>query len=133
MRLSVWLAGKMRRRPVGTGTITTGSGGAAKRLRRMYWSANAKATRLLLGPGPSNVPADVLEAMGQPLIGHLDPAFLDLLEHRDLSNEIAERSGVKHESPQAILLRDGKAIWNASHMSITSDSLLEAVKNKRLN
>jgi alanine-glyoxylate transaminase/serine-glyoxylate transaminase/serine-pyruvate transaminase len=36
--------------------------------------------RLLLGPGPSNVHPRVLEAMAQPLIGHLDPAFLDLLD-----------------------------------------------------
>jgi alanine-glyoxylate transaminase/serine-glyoxylate transaminase/serine-pyruvate transaminase len=36
--------------------------------------------RLLLGPGPSNVHADVLAAMAQPLVGHLDPAFLDLVD-----------------------------------------------------
>lgn len=37
-------------------------------------------TRLLLGPGPSNVAPAVLEAMAQPLVGHLDPAFLDVLD-----------------------------------------------------
>ncbi len=37
-------------------------------------------TRILLGPGPSNVHPRVLRALGQPLIGHLDPAFLDLME-----------------------------------------------------
>lgn len=36
--------------------------------------------RLLLGPGPSNVHESVLAAMAQPLAGHLDPAFLELLE-----------------------------------------------------
>jgi alanine-glyoxylate transaminase/serine-glyoxylate transaminase/serine-pyruvate transaminase len=36
--------------------------------------------RLLLGPGPSNVPPSVLAAMAQPLAGHLDPAFLALLD-----------------------------------------------------
>jgi alanine-glyoxylate transaminase / serine-glyoxylate transaminase / serine-pyruvate transaminase len=36
--------------------------------------------RLLLGPGPSNVHPRVLRAMAQPLIGHLDPAFLALLD-----------------------------------------------------
>jgi alanine-glyoxylate transaminase/serine-glyoxylate transaminase/serine-pyruvate transaminase len=36
--------------------------------------------RLLLGPGPSNVHPRVLAAMAQPLVGHLDPAFLDVLE-----------------------------------------------------
>jgi alanine-glyoxylate transaminase/serine-glyoxylate transaminase/serine-pyruvate transaminase len=37
-------------------------------------------TRLLLGPGPSNVSPRVLAAMSQPLVGHLDPAFLSLLD-----------------------------------------------------
>ena len=36
--------------------------------------------RLLLGPGPSNVHPRVLEAMSRPLVGHLDPAFLALLD-----------------------------------------------------
>jgi len=42
--------------------------------------------RLLLGPGPSNVPPRVLAAMSQPLLGHLDPAFLEIMSavQRDL-------------------------------------------------
>jgi alanine-glyoxylate transaminase / serine-glyoxylate transaminase / serine-pyruvate transaminase len=36
--------------------------------------------RLLLGPGPSNVPARVRAAISQPLLGHLDPAFLAILD-----------------------------------------------------
>src|SRR5262245_66201317 len=36
--------------------------------------------RLLLGPGPSNVHPRVLRAMAQPLVGHLDPSFLALLD-----------------------------------------------------
>lgn len=35
--------------------------------------------RCLLGPGPSNIHPRVLQAMGYPLIGHLDPQFLDLM------------------------------------------------------
>jgi alanine-glyoxylate transaminase/serine-glyoxylate transaminase/serine-pyruvate transaminase len=37
-------------------------------------------TRLLLGPGPSNAHPRVLEAMSRPLLGHLDPAFLGIVE-----------------------------------------------------
>src|SRR6266853_274422 len=36
--------------------------------------------RLLLGPGPSNVPASVLQTMAKPLVGHLDPSFIALME-----------------------------------------------------
>ncbi|MDG2335838.1 MAG: alanine--glyoxylate aminotransferase family protein [Myxococcota bacterium] len=41
---------------------------------------NLPSPRRLLGPGPSNVHADVLQAMARPLVGHLDPAFLEILE-----------------------------------------------------
>jgi alanine-glyoxylate transaminase/serine-glyoxylate transaminase/serine-pyruvate transaminase len=43
-------------------------------------TTSAIPERLLLGPGPSNAPARVLEAMRQPLLGHLDPAFLALMD-----------------------------------------------------
>ncbi|MGH2792970.1 MAG: pyridoxal-phosphate-dependent aminotransferase family protein [Actinomycetota bacterium] len=36
--------------------------------------------RMLFGPGPSDVPSSVLEAMSRPVIGHLDPAFVVLLD-----------------------------------------------------
>ena len=36
--------------------------------------------RLLLGPGPSNASPEVLAALGQPLLGHLDPEFLRILD-----------------------------------------------------
>lgn len=59
-----------------------------------------------------------------------DPYYLDLIAHRDVSNEIAARYGVRHESPQAILIKNGKAIFNASHMGINYDELNEAAKRQ---
>lgn len=44
-----------------------------------YKKMNIKP-RLLLGPGPSNVPHQVLQALSTPLIGHLDPQFLTLMD-----------------------------------------------------
>lgn len=40
----------------------------------------APPTRLLLGPGPSPVPGQVLQAMAQPVLGHMDPAFIGLMD-----------------------------------------------------
>jgi len=57
------------------------------------------------------------------LSGKIVPYFLDLLEHRDISNEIATRFGVIHQSPQIILIKDGKAIFNASHSDIAAADL----------
>ena len=38
------------------------------------------SNRVLLGPGPSEVPPRVLEAMSRPLLGHLDPEFVALMD-----------------------------------------------------
>lgn len=50
--------------------------------------------------------------------GKAKPYFLDLLEHRDISNEIASRFDVQHQSPQLILIKNGKAVYNTSHSDI---------------
>jgi thioredoxin 1 len=47
--------------------------------------------------------------------------------HRPVSDAAAERLGLRHETPQAILLRDGKVVWNASHFRITATQLDKAV------
>lgn len=48
----------------------------------------------------------------------LDLYYLDLLNHRDISNAIAERFNVVHESPQLLIIKNGIAVSNASHGSI---------------
>src|SRR6185436_3199424 len=51
-----------------------------------------------------------------------------VIENRGLSNEIADRFGIRHESPQAFLIKDREVVWHASHWSITSDTLSDALK-----
>jgi bacillithiol system protein YtxJ len=53
------------------------------------------------------------------------PYFLDLIEFRNVSNEIANRFDIVHQSPQIILIKDGKAIYNASHSDIDANDLKE--------
>ena len=48
---------------------------------------------------------------------------------RPLSNEVAARLGVQHETPQAILVINGREVWNASHFAITSSTLREAIES----
>ncbi|WP_326983506.1 bacillithiol system redox-active protein YtxJ [Chryseobacterium sp. MYb264] len=50
--------------------------------------------------------------------------YLDLLAHRPLSNKIAEDLGIRHESPQFIVIENGKAVNNASHQDISLSQLL---------
>lgn len=58
---------------------------------------------------------------------NITPYFLDLLEHRNLSNEIASRLGVQHQSPQVIVIKAGVAVYNASHESIDVEDLKKFV------
>lgn len=51
------------------------------------------------------------------------PYFLDLIAYRDISNEIASRFGVTHQSPQLILIKEGKAVYNVSHSDINAEEL----------
>lgn len=51
--------------------------------------------------------------------------FLDLIKYRNISNKIAENFGIHHESPQVLVISDGKCIYNESHYGITFGELEE--------
>lgn len=51
------------------------------------------------------------------------PYFLDLIVHRDISNGIASRFGVMHQSPQLLLIKGGKSVYDVSHSDIDADAL----------
>ena len=51
------------------------------------------------------------------------PVYLDLLKHRDVSNEIANRYGVTHQSPQVLLIKDGISHYDVSHNMISVEEL----------
>ena len=54
------------------------------------------------------------------------PVYLvDVIRDRPLAREVARRLSVRHESPQAFVLRDGDVVWSGSHESVTADALTE--------
>ncbi len=53
--------------------------------------------------------------------------FLDLLEHRDISNAIASQFNVQHQSPQMIVIKDGHPVYNASHENIDAEDLKDFI------
>jgi bacillithiol system protein YtxJ len=73
------------------------------------------------------------------LVGHLDStseasrpegplyAMVTVQTHRDVSNAVATRLGVRHETPQALLVRDGQVIWTASHFRVTAQAVAAAL------
>ena len=57
------------------------------------------------------------------------PYFLDLLNYREISNSIVEKFNVEHESPQILLIKEGRAILDQSHFSIDYDQIKAAAKS----
>lgn len=55
--------------------------------------------------------------------------FLDLLAYRDISNQIAQAFDVPHESPQVLIIKDGKAVWNDSHLGIEFRTIQQVLQN----
>lgn len=45
--------------------------------------------------------------------------YLDLIENRDISNQIEEEFQVQHASPQLLLIEKGTCTWNTSHLDIS--------------
>lgn len=54
--------------------------------------------------------------------------LVDAARQPELSRRIALRTGVRHESPQVLVLRDGAAVWSASHRAITADAVMRALR-----
>ncbi len=59
----------------------------------------------------------------QEEVGDLKPYFLDLIAYRPISNQIAEDFGVWHESPQALIIRNGESVYDTSHFDISFDAI----------
>jgi bacillithiol system protein YtxJ len=75
------------------------------------------------------------------LVGHLDAAggtpkqpdgplyaMVTVQTHREVSNAVASKLGVRHETPQALLVRDGQVVWAASHFRVTAEAVSAAIK-----
>jgi bacillithiol system protein YtxJ len=69
------------------------------------------------------------------LIDHLSADKLDasyaivtVQSHRELSNAVSKRLGIRHETPQALLIRHGRVIWSASHFRVTAAAVQSAIK-----
>jgi bacillithiol system protein YtxJ len=55
--------------------------------------------------------------------------LVDVLRHRQLSQAIAARFGVRHESPQVLLVLDGQVRWHASHWRVTAEAIRRALED----
>jgi bacillithiol system protein YtxJ len=54
-------------------------------------------------------------------------AIVTVQTHRDVSNAVSSKLGIRHETPQALLIRDGRVIWSASHFRVTAEAMKKAL------
>lgn len=54
--------------------------------------------------------------------------MVKVVESRNVSNAVADKLGVPHQSPQLILVQNNKAVWSTSHGSIGGRAIAEAVE-----
>ena len=67
--------------------------------------------------------ADVIAAgMAEPRY-----AMVTVQTHRDVSDAVTAKLGVRHETPQALLVRNGQVLWAASHFRVTADAMKKAL------
>jgi len=74
------------------------------------------------------VSCEALDELRSHIDRHAGPVAYKMITvqtHRPLSDAAASRLGIRHETPQAILLKDGKPVWSASHFRITAAQLDE--------
>lgn len=55
----------------------------------------------------------------------IKPYYLDLIAHRNISNGIAQKWNIEHESPQVLVIENGKCTYHNSHMGIDYNELME--------
>jgi len=63
-----------------------------------------------------------LQKTNQP--SDIDFYFLDLLQYRQLSTQVAEQFKVHHESPQVLVIRDGACVYEESHLGISMNEIV---------
>jgi len=57
-------------------------------------------------------------------------AMVTVQTHRAVSNAVAQKLGVRHETPQALLIKDGKVVWSASHFRVTAAAVEDAIRSQ---
>jgi bacillithiol system protein YtxJ len=68
-----------------------------------------------------------LEQQWGNLGDNIEPYYLDLIAHRNISSQLAETFEVYHESPQVLLIHNGECIFDASHLDISVQEIQECI------
>jgi len=100
-------------------------------LERLLVQSQAQPVLLFKHSYTCGISAEALDE----LIEHLNEqnpdiryAMVTVQTHREVSNAVSARLGVRHETPQALLVRAGRVVWSASHFRVNAAELTRAVR-----
>lgn len=68
----------------------------------------------------------IQESSDEVLVG-----MIKVIESRPVSNQVTEELGLKHQSPQVLLVRERKVLWHASHQEVTQAKITKALEGER--
>ena len=99
-------------------------------LDRLLAASEARPLLLFKHSYSCGISAEALDELvahlnGTP--GDAEYAIVTVQTHREVSNEVARKLGVRHETPQALLIRDGRVVWSASHFRVTANAVEGAI------
>lgn len=69
-----------------------------------------------------------LEEIAEELSSRSDLYMVDVIGRREVSNAIASKLNVRHESPQVIILKDREVVWKGSHWDVKGADILDRLK-----
>lgn len=91
-----------------------------EKLEKLFEESNKKAVVLFKHSVTCPISFGVYQEVAEV---EADVNLVVVQKARHISNEIAGRTGIRHESPQAIVIRNGKAVYHASHYDITAQDI----------
>ena len=100
-------------------------------LERLLVESQAQPVLLFKHSYKCGISAEALDE----LIQHLNEqspdiryAMVTVQTHREVSNAVSTKLGIRHETPQALLVRAGRVVWSASHFRVNAAELTKAVR-----
>ena len=78
--------------------------------------------------GPKGAAPLETASVPRPHDFHAQYAMVTVQTHRAVSNAIAQKLGVRHETPQALLVKNGRVVWSASHFRVTAAAVDDAIR-----
>ncbi|MGD8426284.1 MAG: bacillithiol system redox-active protein YtxJ [Balneolaceae bacterium] len=65
-----------------------------------------------------------LQKAAKRISNSIDLYFLNVVNQREISDHISSELGIRHESPQVIMMKHGEVIWHGSHWEIQEDKII---------